>query len=122
MAPIYLDAPVAGLFPSKRPYLDPRYPEKKYTEQAAFSGGRARKRNFRDGPTLERVLDNYQINAAMHSRYLQFTIHEDAGVIQVVVKESNGEEKVIRKIPSDEIVRLIEKRNQILGFLFEAVA
>jgi uncharacterized FlaG/YvyC family protein len=58
----------------------------------------------------------------MHSRYLQFTIHEDAGVIQVVVKESNGEEKVIRKIPSDEIVRLIEKRNQILGFLFEAVA
>ena len=42
--------------------------------------------------------------------------------MQVIVKESNDEEKIIRKIPSDEIVRLIERRNEILGFLFDIVA
>ena len=122
MALIHPVAPLAGLLQPKRPYLDPRYPEKRYTEQTAFSDDRARKRGLPDNWNLERVLDNFQINAAMHSRYLQFTVQEDAGLVQVVVKESNGEEKVIRKIPSDEIVRLIEKRNEILGFLFDTVA
>ncbi|NLA91571.1 MAG: flagellar protein FlaG [Synergistaceae bacterium] len=122
MALIHPVAPLAGLLQPKRPYLDPRYPEKRYTEQTAFSDDRARKRGLPDNWTLERVLDNFQINAAMHSRYLQFTVQEDAGLVQVVVKESNGEEKVIRKIPSYEIVRLIEKRNEMLGFLFDTVA
>ncbi len=53
----------------------------------------------------------------MHSRYLQFTVQEDADIVQVIVRESNDEEKIIRKIPSDEIVRLIARRNEILGFL-----
>lgn len=122
MASIYFNTPLAGLLNSGRPYLDPRYPEKRYTEQTNFSDDRARRKEIRGDWTLERVLDNFQIKASMHSRFLQFTIHEDAGLVQVVVKESNGEEKVIRKIPSDEIVRLIEKRNELLGFLFEVVA
>jgi len=41
--------------------------------------------------------------------------------VQVIVKESDDGEKIIRKIPSDEIVRLIAKRNEILGFLFDMV-
>ncbi|MGI6783950.1 MAG: flagellar protein FlaG [Aminivibrio sp.] len=121
MASIYSVAPLAALYRPRRPYLDPRYPEKRYTEQTAFSDDRARKKIARGDWTLERALDNFQVKAAMHSRYLQFTIQEDAGLVQVVVKESNGEEKVIRKIPPDEIVRLIEKRNELLGFLFEMV-
>ena len=122
MASIYFNAPLAGLLNSGRPYLDPRYPEKRFTEQTKFCYDRASRKDIGGDWTVERILDNFQIKASMHSRYLQFNIHEDAGLVQVVVKESNGEEKVIRKIPSDEIVRLIEKRNEILGFLFEIVA
>jgi uncharacterized FlaG/YvyC family protein len=113
--------PLIGTDRPGRSYLDPRYPERRYTEQSSFSDGQARLSALRGDRTLERVLDNFQIKAAMHSRYLQFTIQEDAHLVQVIVKESNDEEKIIRKIPSDEIVRLIAKRNEILGFLFDMV-
>lgn len=118
------DISALSLIGTNRPgksYLDPRYPEQRYTEQSSFSDGQARLSAFRGDRTLERILDNFQVRAAMHSRYLQFTIQEDADIVQVIVKESNDEEKIIRKIPPDEIVRLIAKRNEILGFLFDMV-
>jgi uncharacterized FlaG/YvyC family protein len=113
--------PIDGTDRSRRAYLDPRYPERRYTEQSTFSDGRVRLSALRGDRTLERVLDNFQVKAAMHSRYLQFTVQEDADIVQVIVRESNDEEKIIRKIPSDDIVRLIARRNEILGFLFDMV-
>ena len=114
--------PLDGTDRSRRNYLDPRYPVRRYTEQISFSDGRARLNALRGDRTLERVLDNFQVRAAMHNRYLQFTVQEEADIVQVIVKESDDGEKIIRKIPSDEIVRLIERRNEILGFLFDIVA
>jgi len=121
MVSVFSALPLDGTDRSGRSYLDPRYPERKYTEQSSFSDGQARLSALRGDRTLERVLDNFQVKAALHSRYLQFTIQEDAHLVQVIVKESNDEEKIIRKIPPDEIVRLIAKRNEILGFLFDMV-
>jgi len=113
--------PLDGTDRSRRNYLDPRYPVRRYTEQISFSDGRARLNALRGDRTLERVLDNFQVRAAMHNRYLQFTVQEEADIVQVIVKESDDGEKIIRKTPSDEIVRLIAKRNEILGFLFDMV-
>lgn len=107
---------------ARKNYLEPSYPRKRYDEQRTFSEGRIRSSFLRGDKSLERALDTFQENAALHSRYLQFNIEEDADLVQVIVKESNDEEKIIRKIPPDEIVRLIERRNEILGFLFDIVA
>lgn len=123
MTSIFSVLPLESISKLRRPYLDPQYPERKYTEQRSFSDGRGRRRAaIPDEGSLGRALDTFQINAALHDRYLQFTIHEEANLVQVIVKESNDEEKIIRKIPPDEIVRLIERRNEILGFLFDMVA
>ena len=107
---------------TRKTFLDPSYPTKQYSEQSTFSDGRARQELFRGDKTLERVLDSFQGHAELHHRYLQFTIQEEANLVQVIVKESNDEEKIIRTIPPDEVVRLIERRNEILGFLFDIVA
>ena len=107
---------------TRKHYLDPAYPRRRYDEQRTFSDGRSRDHVLRGDRTLSRALDTFQEHAALHSRYLQFNIEEEADLVQVIVKESNNEEKIIRKIPPDEIVRLIERRNEILGFLFDIVA
>lgn len=123
MTSIFSVLPLESVSKLRRPYLDPRYPEQKYTEQRSFSDGQVRRRTaVADERTLGQALDSFQMNAALHNRYLQFTVHEEANLVQVIVKESNDEEKIIRKIPPDEIVRLIERRNEILGFLFDMVA
>ncbi len=122
MTSIFSVLPPDGTGRLRRSFLDPQYPERRYTEQSSFSDNQARRGALRGDRTLERVLDNYQVNAALHNRYLQFTIQEEADLVQVIVRESSNDEKIIRKIPSDEIVRLIEKRNEILGFLFDTVA
>ncbi len=90
-----------------------------YGVQRAFSQAFASTRQT--GKDLEGALENYQKLAALHFRHLRFAIREEADLIQVVVTESNGEDRIIRKIPPDEIVRMIERRNEILGFLFDRV-
>lgn len=94
---------------------------KSYGVQRAFSE-MAHLKICQTSKDLDGALDDFQKLAALHLRYLSFTVREEADLIQVVVTESNGEDRIIRKIPSDEIVRLIERRNEILGFLFDRVA
>ncbi|MFA7621184.1 MAG: flagellar protein FlaG [Aminobacteriaceae bacterium] len=106
----------------RKNYLEPSYPSKRYDEQRSFSELWARNREAHGDGTLQRALDSYQDHAAYSSRFLQFNIVEEAGLVQVIVKERNAEEKVIRKIPPDEIVRLIERQNEMIGFLFDLVA
>jgi flagellar protein FlaG len=122
MAPAFSVPSVEVMGWARKNYLEPSYPRKRYDEQRTFSDGRFRDRVRRGDKSLERALDSFQEHAALHSRYLQFNIEEEANLVQVIVKESNDEEKIIRKIPPDEIVRLIERRNEILGFLFDIVA
>ena len=91
-----------------------------YEVQRAFSD-LARLKIRQTSKDLDGALESFQKLAALHLRHLNFTVREEADLIQVVVTESNGEDRIIRKIPSDEIVRLIERRNEILGFLFDRV-
>ncbi|MDI9370876.1 MAG: flagellar protein FlaG [Synergistaceae bacterium] len=107
---------------ARKNYLEPSYPDKRYDEQKSFSELRARGRHARGDGTLQRALDSYRDHAAYSSRFLQFNIVEEAGLVQVIVKEKNDEEKIIRKIPPDEIVRLIERQNEMIGFLLDLVA
>ena len=99
---------------------DSEYLLKSYGAQRRFSA-RPGLRTPQSGNDLEGALADFQKLAALHLRHLSFTVREEANLIQVVVTESNGEDKIIRKIPSDEIVRMIERRNEILGFLFDRV-
>ncbi len=122
MSPSFSVPSVEVMGQARKNYLEPTYPRRRYDEQRTFSEGRARDHVLRGDKTLERALDTFQEHASLHSRYLQFKIEEEADLVQVIVRESNDEEKIIRKIPPDEIVRLIERRNEILGFLFDIVA
>ena len=103
-----------------RPESDFDKLQKSYGVQRAFSD-LAHLKVRRTSKDLDGALESFQKLAALHLRHLSFTVREDADLIQVVVTESNGEDRIIRKIPSDEIVRLIERRNEILGFLFDRV-
>ena len=119
ICPVPLPSPLTGER-MQQPSGDSDKLQSSYGFQQAFSDlelpkGRQTARN------LEGALENYQKLAALHFRHLRFTIREEADLIQVVVTESNGEDRIIRKIPSDEIVRLIERHNEILGFLFDRV-
>jgi len=107
---------------ARKDYLDRSYPGKRYDEQRVFSERRARGRSAHGDGSLRRALDTFQEHAAYSRRYLHFNIVEEADVIQVIVKESNDEERVIRKIPPDEIIRLIERQNEAIGFLFDLTA
>ena len=105
---------------SGRPGPDPDKLRKSYGVQRAFSD-LARLKIRQTGHDLDGALESFQKLAALHLRHLRFTVREEADLVQVVVTESNGEDRIIRKIPSDEIVRLIERRNEILGILFDRV-
>ena len=122
MTPSFAIPSVEVMSWGRKQYLEPTYPRKKYGEQRSFSEERLRRELVRDDSTLERVVESIRAHAALHSRHLQFNIEEEAGLVQVIVVETNDEEKIIRKIPPDEIVRLIERRNEILGVLFDMVA
>lgn len=91
-----------------------------YEVQRAFSD-LAHLKTRQTSKDLDGALESFQKLAALHLRHLSFTVREEADLVQVVVTESNGEDRIIRKIPPDEIVRMIERRNEILGFLFDRV-
>jgi flagellar protein FlaG len=59
--------------------------------------------------------------ANLLGRHLRFEVKRDAGLVQVqVVDTSNG--KIVRKIPPDEIVRMVERVHQVLGAIFDQEA
>jgi len=54
----------------------------------------------------------------MHDVGLQFSEYKDSGkmIVRVVEKGTN---KVIREIPSEEFLELVEKMDQMIGILFD---
>lgn len=53
----------------------------------------------------------------IHSK-LVFQYNEQIGSLVVIIKDSNGD-KIIREIPSQEVVRLMEKMRDIVGIIFD---
>lgn len=67
-------------------------------------------------PDLLKDLEN-KINQ-MQEVGLQFSQYKDSGKIIVRVIEK-GTDKVIREIPSEEFLNLVEKMDQMIGILFD---
>lgn len=72
-----------------------------------------------DKDVLERALAQAEKTAKVFGRDLRFTYEEEADIVQVTVIDGDTDE-VIRKIPPDEIVRLVEHINDMLGVMFDA--
>jgi len=59
--------------------------------------------------------------AQVFGRHLRFEVKRDAGLVQVqVVDTSDG--KIVRKIPPDEVVRMVERVHELLGAIFDREA
>jgi flagellar protein FlaG len=72
-----------------------------------------------DLPDLEEMAADVQKNLnIMHNVNLQFSVHKASGRMMVtVVDESTG--KVIREIPSQEILELAAKMDEMVGMIFD---
>ncbi len=69
-----------------------------------------------DRETLRNVLDKTidLVSSIAHQRHLKYEVREEAGLMQVQVIDSK-DGSVIRKIPADEIVSLIEYIHDMLN-------
>lgn len=76
------------------------------------------KDNEETSSTVKETVD--EMNAFLQSmqRNLSFTIDEDSGEKVISVKDSETEE-VIRQIPSEELVVLRKKMDDVVGILFD---
>lgn len=71
-----------------------------------------------DKKDVMRAAENANEIAAMFGRNLRFEYKEEAGLMQVTVTDTDKDE-VIRKIPSDEMVRFVEHIKDLLGATFD---
>jgi uncharacterized FlaG/YvyC family protein len=88
---------------------------KREKREDLFPDGSIREENLFD------ALQKIEKIANLLGRHLRFEVKRDAGLVQVqVVDTSNG--KIVRKIPPDEIVRMVERVHQVLGAIFDQEA
>ena len=72
----------------------------------------------KDETQMERLLDQAEKMASVFGRNLKFRYRKEADVYQVEVIDAQTDE-IVRKIPSDEMVRFIENINDLFGALFD---
>ena len=72
-----------------------------------------------DLPDLEELASDVQKNLnIMHNVDLQFSVHKASGQMMItVIDESTG--KVVREIPSSEILELAAKMDEMVGMIFD---
>ena len=75
----------------------------------------------KDEAHMERLLDQAEKMAGVFGRNLKFRYRKEADVYQVEVIDAQSNE-IVRKIPSDEMLRFIEHINEMLGALFDEQA
>lgn len=87
------------------------------SEQEAIQKDKPAKRE--DLPDLEELAADMQKNLnIMHNVDLRFSVHKSSGQMMVTVTdESSG--KVIREIPSREILELAAKIDEMVGMIFD---
>ena len=66
-----------------------------------------------DREALEHYLGDVKERLARNNVELKFTFHDDTGSLQVELV--NGEDKVVRKIPPDELLRLSASLKEMAG-------
>ena len=110
-------SPITTTVKSKAPDVQASLP----SEQSAKQKGKEVQQpiNNLDLPDLEDLTSDMQKNLnIMHNVNLQFSVHKASGRMMVtVVDESTG--KVIREIPSQEILELAAKMDEMVGMIFD---
>jgi flagellar protein FlaG len=109
--------PVAKSGKSAAPQVQARLP----ANQGMTDGDKSTKKPVKEA-NLSNLVDlatDVQKNMnIMHNVDLRFSVHQSSGQIMVtVIDESTG--KVVREIPSSEILELAAKMDEMIGILFD---
>lgn len=99
----------------------PRLREKELLMSLDKAGANASHAERNLMPSEEEILGalrKAEETAKVFWRDLKFQYRKEADIYQVEVIDRR-EDKVVRKIPPDEIVKLIENINKLLGILFD---
>ncbi len=75
-----------------------------------------------DAITLEEALKKAEEVARTFDRGLHFRFREEAGRYQVEVLDLNDDNKVIRKIPPDDVVKFVAHVREMFGALIDVSA
>lgn len=76
-----------------------------------------------DRAELRKYAETARKVARSFGRHLRFRIREETGTLQVEVLEQKGtEEKLIRKIPPDNVINFIEHVQEMFGALIDRQA
>ena len=75
----------------------------------------------KDEKQMAQLLEQAEKMANVFGRNLKFRYRKEADVYQVEVIDAQTDE-IVRKIPSDEMVRFIENINDLFGALFDESA
>jgi len=71
-----------------------------------------------DEKALQNALTKLEDMSKVFGRHLRFEVKKDPDLVQVSVIDSSTEE-VVRKIPPDEVVHMIEQVDRMIGVLFD---
>ena len=74
-----------------------------------------------DEKALQNALSKLEDMSKVFGRHLRFEVKKDPDLVQVSVIDSSTEE-VVRKIPPDEVVHMIEQVDRMIGVLFDRSA
>ena len=109
--------PIAASAKSEAPAVQARLPAERATNQKDKEVQQPVKRL--DLPDLEELAADVMKNLnIMHNVDFQFSVHRASGKMMVtVVDESTG--KVVREIPSHEILDLAAKMDEMVGMIFD---
>ncbi|PIE54682.1 MAG: hypothetical protein CSA35_04750 [Dethiosulfovibrio peptidovorans] len=73
--------------------------------------------------SVRKALKQAEAMAQIFNRQLRFRFRDESELFQIEVLEMRGaEEKVIRKIPPDGVVRFVENVQELFGALFDVEA
>ena len=109
--------PITASVKSQAPTVQARLPAEQATNQKDKEVQQPVKSP--DLPDLEELASDVMKNLnIMHNVNLQFSVHKASGKVMVtVVDESTG--KVVREIPSHEILDLATKMDEMVGMIFD---
>ncbi|MGE4292123.1 MAG: flagellar protein FlaG [Desulfovibrio sp.] len=91
------------------------------SEDAAKTDASGKGTEELDSEGVQRMLDEAQSKLEMHGVSLRFKLNQESGSVQVEVRDPSTD-KVIRKIPEDELLRLSSHIKDFNGDLAAAQA
>lgn len=120
-------APVAPALPPDQPAREARDKSTRrqvaaHEENGARNASTEKDQGGLAGADLLRdVLEAVENHPSVRNTGLEFSVHEETGRLRVTVTDKETE-RVIREIPSEKLLDLIGKMEEMVGILFDAKA